>query len=550
MNAENSKNFPLVLENQLATEVVNWQNLQQIVEDPGLQSSEPATKTLDLQKIRQSVEKAGKALIDYIDRFAGRLQQLGQRAGNAGVAAGDLKSLEYGAAQTGLSNDSLIKAIALLNSPEAETQLNRLGVATRDDSGKKRSENSVFNDLGNRLAALPEAQALETGQQLGLAPDVLTAMQSGLVKFITDHNRISVSLGVNMDAAVSGADRFMDARHKFDEVVELLQTNSSARLNDGLADSFDHLSQRLIDNAPDLERVMDGVVSLLLWLAEIGERVVIRLVQAAADLSRWWDSLDGATQQLLISLGAVTAGWILLNSAFLMSPLGIVLALAGALFALYDDYKTWQEGGKSLIDWDSWAPGIQAAKTAIGWLIDKIAKLSQGTLDWQSGMQALADFVSGNWSPTMINAVKSVKEYFNSFFADIANKLANGPAWTLLKKLHILTDKDTGDMVHFMSNLFGEDEKASPGSGPASQAYRQIFDPANIDNAMVTINAAGSDRMPWQNALMQPGGPGIQQETHIHVHGVSDPQAAAKYVESSQFDVNSLLVQKLARRAV
>ncbi|WP_342754040.1 hypothetical protein AAGQ96_16055 [Pantoea sp. MBD-2R] len=548
MNAENSNNFPLVLENQLTAEVASWQKLQQIVEDPAVSDSDQASKTLDLQKIRQSVAKAGNALVNYIDRFASRLEQLGQRAQNAGVEAGDLKALEYGAAQSGLSNESLAKAVGALKTPGAETLLNRLGVATADANGQKRAESSVFNDLGNSLGAMPEAQAVQTAQQLGLAPDVLAAMQQGLGKFITDYNHISASFDVNMTDAVSGADRFMGARRKFDEVVELLQTKSSARLNDGLADSFDRLSQRLIDNAPDLQRVIDGVVSALLWLAEVGERVVIRLVQAAADLSRWWDSLDGATKQLLISLGAVTAAWLVLNSAFLMSPLGIVLALAGALFALYDDYKTWQEGGKSLIDWDSWAPGIQAAKTAIGWLIDKIAKLSQGTLDWKSGMQALADFVSGNWSPTMINAVKSVKEYFNSFFADIANKLADGPAWTLLRKLHILTDKDTEDMIHFMSNMFGGDDKASAGS--ASQANRQIFNPTYLSNAMATINATGNDRMLWQNALMQPAGPGIQQETNIHLHGVSDPQAAAKYVERSQFDVNSLLVQKLARRAV
>ena len=548
MNAENSNNFPLLLENQLTAEVASWQKLQQLAEDPAVAGRGPASATLDLQKIRQSVEKAGMALVNYIDRFAGRLEQLGQRAQNAGVAADDLKALEYGAAQSGLSHDSLINAVGALKSAGAETLLNRLGIATVGPEGRKRAESRVFNDLGNSLGTMPAAQAAETARQLGLAPEVLTAMRKGLGKFITDYNQISASFDVNITDAVSGADRFMGARRKFNEVVELLQTKSSTRLYDGLADAFDRLSKRLIDNAPDLQRVMDGVVSLLLRLAEVGERVIIRLVQAAADLSHGWDSLDGATQQLLISLGAVAAAWLLLNSAFLVSPLGIVLALAGALFVLYDDYKTWQEDGKSLIDWDLWAPGIQAAKTAIGWLIDKIAKLSQGTLDWKSGMQALADFVSGNWSPTMINAVKSVKEYFNSFFADIANKLANGPAWTLLKKLHILTDKDTDDMVHFMSNLFSGDEKGAPDS--ARQAYRQIFDPTSLSNAMTTINAAGNDRIAWQNALMQPGVPGIQQETTIHLHGVSDPHAAAKYVERSQFDVNSLLVQKLARRAV
>ena len=48
----------------------------------------------------------------------------------------------------------------------------------------------------------------------------------------------------------------------------------------------------------------------------------------------------------------------LFRLAFLASPIGIILALASALYLLYDDYKTWKEGGKSLIDWSKWTNGI------------------------------------------------------------------------------------------------------------------------------------------------------------------------------------------------
>ncbi|MBK0647105.1 lytic transglycosylase domain-containing protein, partial [Klebsiella pneumoniae] len=49
----------------------------------------------------------------------------------------------------------------------------------------------------------------------------------------------------------------------------------------------------------------------------------------------------------------------------LASPITWVLALAGAILVLYDDYKTWKEGGKSLIDWKSWEPAITLALNAI-----------------------------------------------------------------------------------------------------------------------------------------------------------------------------------------
>jgi hypothetical protein len=39
--------------------------------------------------------------------------------------------------------------------------------------------------------------------------------------------------------------------------------------------------------------------------------------------------------------------------------------LAAALAALIEDYVTWKEGGKSLIDWSQWQPGIEYATKGI-----------------------------------------------------------------------------------------------------------------------------------------------------------------------------------------
>ena len=154
---------------------------------------------------------------------------------------------------------------------------------------------------------------------------------------------------------------------------------------------------------------------------------MLRLIQAVADLSGWWDSLDSSSQELIVTLGVMTAAWLALNSAFLLSPIGIVVALVALLFTLYDSYKTWQEGGKTLIDWDQWAPGINAAKKALDWLLEKFGQLTAGTLDWKGGLQAITDFVTGNWSAGMTAAVDKVKNYFDNFFTDITNKLANSP---------------------------------------------------------------------------------------------------------------------------
>ncbi|WP_380183585.1 hypothetical protein [Kalamiella sp. sgz302252] len=533
MNAENTKNVLTVLDNQLAAEAASWQKVRAFVEEPGWQSNEQSAKALDLQKIKQTVEQAGKTLVEYINRFAGRLEQLGVRAQNAGTDAGQLKALEYGAAQTGLSNEAIAKAFqAVVSAPGAEARLKKLGVATRDGSGQKRADSEIFSDVSGTLSAMPEAQALETANKLGLAPEILAAMQQGLGKFIGDYNQLSASLNVNMTTAVSGADHFMTARRKFDEVVDLLQTNSSSRLNNGLGDIFDRFTQKLVANAPDVQRVLDGAVTLLLNLAEIGERVALRLIQVVADVSGWWASLDENTQGLIMALGVVTAAWLALNSAFLLSPLGIVVTLVGLLFTLYDSYKTWQEGGKTLIDWDQWAPGINAAKTVIGWLLDKFGKLTAGTLDWKGGLQAIADFITGNWSPAMTAAVDNVKNYFSNFFSDIANKLVNSPIWRFLQK----AGQGTQSVL----------DKLSEGSGQ----FGNVMALAENDSMLGLLPSGMSGRFAWNSETAQsgmPGNVGIQQETHIYVQGSGDPQLAAQRVADSQFDVNSQFVQTARR---
>ncbi|MFH4090479.1 hypothetical protein WAJ00_21415, partial [Acinetobacter baumannii] len=64
-----------------------------------------------------------------------------------------------------------------------------------------------------------------------------------------------------------------------------------------------------------------------------------------------------------------------LRLAFLASPIGIVLALAAAIAALWDDYQTWKNGGESLIDWSKWENGIETAISRIKQLAELIKSL-------------------------------------------------------------------------------------------------------------------------------------------------------------------------------
>ena len=142
----------------------------------------------------------------------------------------------------------------------------------------------------------------------------------------------------------------------------------------------------------------------ILWLGEIVGRVAFRITEAVGDIIDWWDRLDTETKTLIEVIGGLLVAWRLLNSAFLASPIGIVMLLAGALGLLWEDYRTWKEGGNSLIDWEKWEPAIDKAKDAITWLRDKLLELKDGVGGWQKSLEILGTFIAGVWIAKVLGA--------------------------------------------------------------------------------------------------------------------------------------------------
>lgn len=93
-----------------------------------------------------------------------------------------------------------------------------------------------------------------------------------------------------------------------------------------------------------------------------------------------------------MTIGAILIAWRLLNAAFLKSPIGLITTLILAIGLLYDDYQTWKEGGKSLIDWSRWQPEIEQAKKVLKWLRDRFLELKDNTGGWKNTLTLLFSF--------------------------------------------------------------------------------------------------------------------------------------------------------------
>ncbi|AIR63517.1 hypothetical protein LH23_23470 [Cedecea neteri] len=91
--------------------------------------------------------------------------------------------------------------------------------------------------------------------------------------------------------------------------------------------------------------------------------------------------LDGSTQTVIATVAGMIAIWYGLNTAFMASPIGLVLALATSIGLLYDDYMKWRDGGESLINWGRGNPVLELASAMIDGVSNTIKALGSSLGD-------------------------------------------------------------------------------------------------------------------------------------------------------------------------
>lgn len=283
----------------------------------------------ELDKLYFSSQRIG-ASANNINAYGNAIAQLG---GNAEGAVGSLESL----------------AEKMRNSPGYESQINSLGVNTKEANGSMRDRVEVMKDLSGVLSKMPAYQANAYANSLGIDQNTLLAMRDG--KFMANmdkYQKIQKELGMSDDLTKSGNEFMTEYR----DLTMMTKT--------GFQVIVMQAGKALIPILKLLNQLIMGGISAFSQLnPQIKEGLAIGLRFALVSL------VFGAfikTFGLLFKFIPMIKGFIgllkLFRLAFLASPIGIILALASALYLLYDDYKTWRDGGKSLFDWSKWTNGI------------------------------------------------------------------------------------------------------------------------------------------------------------------------------------------------
>lgn len=435
--------------------------------------------TLKAIELGTKVELAAASVVAFTAKVASGLDNLYWASQRTGATVQGIKQIGFAVSQMGGSVDAARGSLESLaqfirTSPGAEGFLNRLGVQTRDASGNMRDMTTIFTGVGQRLSSMPYYRANQYAQMLGMDENTLLAMRRGIGEYMGQYNAMKKAIGFNPDQAAAASNRFMTSLRSFGEMAGMARDKIGSNLAGGLAGAIDNLRRQILDNFPKIERTINAVVKGILWMGEAVGRVVYRLIQAAGDIRDWWKGLDEDSRKLIGTLGGMLVAWRLLNAAMLAFPITWVLALAGALLLLYDDYKTWKEGGKSLIDWDKWEPAINFALTAI-------EKLWTGVKRLKDELIKLFGIDPKTWSIKF--EFDSLKKQFNEL-----SKMLD----TIGKLLNAIDEGRWSDAAAYARQLLNQGGEPTPSNAVTDSANSAAdwiqnktgFDPRSIGQAV------------------------------------------------------------------
>ncbi|MBF4179115.1 lytic transglycosylase domain-containing protein [Lelliottia nimipressuralis] len=443
--------------------------------------------TANVLKVGAVVEGAALSIVGFTTQIANGLDKIYWASQRTGASVQGIKALGYAASQTGASAESAMSSLEGLagfmrSNPGAEGFLNRLGVQTRDASGKMRDTAAIFTGVGQKLNNMPYYRAKQYAQLLGIDENTLMAMRRGMNGFTADYQSMLQKTGFNADKAAVQSNKFMTSMRGLTSLFGIMRDKIGSNLAGGLAGSLDSLRRRILDNFPKIEETLTKVIKGVIWLANAFTRMAWRVIQAAGSVIDWWKKLDDGSKKFLMTIGAILIAWRLLNAAFLKSPIGLITSLILAIGLLYDDYQTWKEGGKSLIDWSKWQPEIEQAKKVFKWLRDKFLELKDNLGGWKNTLTILFGFLAGAKLVSMLTGIGRLVAGFTGLGKAIGSsigglgKLAQGIAQLAIKNpwlLMFIPANNTPTTSEEMASIGGIGSNIVPERQQAYEALRK-----------------------------------------------------------------------------
>jgi hypothetical protein len=332
--------------------------------------------------------------------------------------------------------------------------------------------------------------------------------------------------GINLRKAVVDSLRLNLALTKTKYALEAIYKSVASRFFGELTKQTDMFRKRLYANMPYIVSALEKFVKTVFKAFEVVTILGGRVWSILSKVYDFFVMLHKATDGWSTIVLGLIAAWKLLNLSFLATPLGLLLSLGLAVLALYDDFKTWQEGGRSLIDWGSeFTKMIVGLTTIIFGVAAAFGAWTVATKAWAAGV-ALVEGVLA-----VLNGELSITA--------LALLAIEAPIWLIVAAIGAL-----------VAGLTLADEKWKIFGGGLAGGVASVGNAAlNLigGNGLSSIGTAIKPNTPALGSTPPPGqqNTNANMQTQINILGSPNPSATARATAAEQSSVNGAFVRNL-----
>lgn len=425
------------------------------------------TKTLAKWFSVMAVATGVAKMIDEVQRLNDELYHLER---NLGMSASTIKNWQGAAGAMGGSAQGMTESIKSLNMGindfivMGDTTLlpfmNALGVSMVDAQGKARKTDDVMLDLADSFSKMDREQAFSIASKMGIDEGTFNTLVQGrkeMEKMLEYQSKMYKSSEEELKASRELAkNRALLGQHW--ESLKTMMVNAIIPL-------FVKLSEVALGIFEYLQKHQKAVQAVFKGIAFVVGAILIPI-------------LVKATVAALAFMAPFT-------------PFILVVGALGAAFGLlYDDYKTWAEGGKSLFDWGAFRKYIDDSTLSVDNLKNAFSNL------WKELMQ--------NTIPTLNGYAEIIQKLLRGDF-----KGAGSQAWAMIKQFGAnvagvvddLTGQAQGTLANAASNLINRGEQ--PAQLPSGGLSKGSSNNAILDliaQGEVSTTAASGYNVPYRGA--------------------------------------------------
>lgn len=349
-------------------------------------------------------------------------RELDTTAKNLGMARKELSAWQGAAEMAGESANGMsgymktlsgdMQSLIMMGDTSVLPYFNALGVSLLDSTGKARKLDDVMLDLADRFSTMDRQQAYTLAQQMGIDDGTFNTLSRGRAE-MERMLEIQRDMYHSSEADIENSRKLAEARAVLNARWESLKLM---------------IGNALIPVLTTLTEIVSGFVGFLVKHEHVTKGVFLGIATAIGVF-------------LIPMLVTATAAVFAFIAPF--APLIAAVAGLGAAFGLlYDDYKTWAEGGKSLFDWGRFTSYINSSKVSTDSLGKSFIYLTTGYTSWSEAANGMLDwmrlkgFIDGN--------TVSVGSLMNGF-KNLASELSDGLMPYLMDIVEIFNRLKEGD---------------------------------------------------------------------------------------------------------